>query len=990
MRRAAFLLSLLGIASASPAQAALFFRDQNLAAVPPVHQDLAVALQAVCAGPDASQRAMGYTSHVPPGTRLLAVRRHGKLVELLFDDTLLQAAAGCQLEHALEQLQKTAGNAPGVTDVRVLLRDAAGSEQDLGERLGRKPGSATPPPRSSAAPALTSTGALSGRRIAISPGHGFYWHSTLGWTTQRGAIDGLIEDLHTAEICNHYLIPMLRDLGADVVLTREPGELPFDGLVDNDQGAPRYVETGSWSLSASSGYGNSTYRFVGSSPVGTATATWTIPVQAAGLYPVFVWFRAGSNRSTAAQYTIFHTGGSTTVTADQTRDNLTWVHLGNFWFEPIAGARIVLSNQGSAAGVVIADAARLGGGLGSIVRGGSTSNRRRWQEAARYWAQFAGAPASVYDSVATGQDSDDDVTARPRFAEWRTADAFVSLHTNAGGGAGTETYVYSTAPTAGSTNLQARVHNQLIADLRAEWNAGWTDRGLRSANFGELRLLSTMPGILVELAFHDTAGSLDHRSLHHPRFRYLAARAIARGVLRHFDPLAPFPPEPPSALRVMQDGARGLRVAWDAVAGATGYVVEQSADGKGFVPVATTTATSWSTGPLPHDSLWSFRVRATNGSGRSMPTEVLTAGTDHLATAQVLLVQGFDRLDRFVNGPDNTGDYLRLYGAALRHDANRSRGFDAASNEAVRLGRVILPGYRAVVWSLGEESTADETFDATEQALVTGYLAAGGRLLVTGSEVGWDLDANGSAADRSFFRNVLGATYVADDAGVYTLQPGLPGTVSDGLPASGFDDGNGGTYDVDFPDVLAPTAGLGGAVCLRYGNGLAAGVQRIDANSGARVIVLGLPLETILDAGVRAQLLQQCIGFLLPDEPLRGPATSRLGQRLQLQLTLPGDAGRPYLCFVSDAIQPPIPLPRGGLLPLRPGFLLDASVDPGSTLFGNFVGTLSPSASAAPFVDVPYLPLLVGQTFFFAACSLDTQVVAERQVSNWVRCRLTW
>ena len=134
------------------------------------------------------------------------------------------------------------------------------------------------------------------------------------------------------------------------------------------------------------------------------------------------------------------------------------------------------------------------------------------------------------------------------------------------------------------------MHDRIVADLRAEYDAGWTDRGKLQANFGEVRLLSTMPGVLLELAFHDTAGSVDHRALHDPRFRRIAARAVARGVLRHFQPTAALPPEPPTALRVLQDGARGLAVAWLPSVGAGEDSIERSTDGKGFLEVARTTA----------------------------------------------------------------------------------------------------------------------------------------------------------------------------------------------------------------------------------------------------------------------------------------------------------------------------------------------------------------------------------------------------------------
>lgn len=978
------LLTAWTLSAAAAAQQPLFFRDANLVPSPAAHAGLAAALRHLCAGPDAVERAAGTRSHLPPGTRLVSCSRVGATARVTLTDDLLRAAPGCEREHAIEQLDKTVLSTPGIRRCEVYVQRADGALQELGSALGRQ---LLPQPQAPTSTLDASFGTLSGKRIALSPGHGYYWHSALGWTTQRGAIGGLTEDLHTAEIAHRYLAPLLQNMGAEVVYCREPGEQRTDGLVDNDQGAPAYAETGTWSTSLSSGYLGTTYRFAVSNAASeTATATWSIPVQSDGLYPVFAWFRASGNRTPAAVYRVQHSGGVDEVVVDQTIDNLTWAHLGNYWFTAQQGATVTLSDRSPSPGVVIADAVRLGGGLGSIVRGGSTSLQERWRECARYWAQFAGAPPSVYDPSTASQDSSDDVTARPRFAEWRTADAFLSLHTNAGGGAGTETYIYSGGATAGSASLSQTVHSQLIADLRSSWAPSWIDRGQKQANFGELRLLSTMPGVLVELAFHDTAGSPDHDALHDPEFRYLAARAYARGVLRHFAPLAPFPPEPPTALRVVQDGNRGLRVAWDAAPSATAYTVEQSLDGKGFVQVASVTTTSWSTGPLPHHSQRSFRVRAWNQTGRSFPTEVLTAGTDHLGEGQALLVQGFDRLGRAVKGPDNTRDYLARFGAALRRDARSSLGFDAASNEAVKLGRVGLNGYSAVVWSLGEESSRDETFDGLEQLLVSLYLNTGGGLLVTGAEVGWDLDWLGSSSDRTFFRQTLGATYVADDAQTYVLWPGVPGTVSEGFPIAVFDTGAGPTYDVDYPDVLAPSSAHG-QVCLRYGNGLGAGVQTVHPSSGARVLVFGLPLETILDDDGAALLLQQSLDFLLDDAPLRGPCEVVMGQAATFALSLPAEAGRPYLCALSEAIAPAITLPGGRLLPLANGGVLLASLTP-SPVFQSFQGTLDPNGAAAPTLDVPPVPPLAGLDLFLAGLTFDPALPTARRVTNWRRLRL--
>lgn len=987
------------------AQRALFIRAGGLVADDATHAGARAAVQRLLRGPDAGQRARGWTTHVPRATRLVDCRittdpNGTGRATLVFTSELLTATAR---EDALEQIQKTALSDPAIQHVELRLQNADGTESDLGTLLGHPPARQRPGRQRTArqrtaldqgpnvpqngqgstAAASVASGILNGRRIAISPGHGYYWHSTLGWTTQRPLIDGLLEDIHVAEICNRYLIPMLRNMGAEVILCRETGELTVDAVADNDGGAPGYTENGAWSLSGSSGYLGGTYRFAGTSPTETATATWTIPVTTSGVYPIYAWFRASGNRTPTALYRVTHAAGTDEVVIDQTVDNLTWVHLGNWWFDAGSDAMVTLSNQSFLSGVVIADAMRLGGGVGTIARGGSTSGRPRWQECARYWTQFAGAPSSVYNTA--GQDNADDVTTRPRFAEWRGADAFVSLHTNAGGGAGTSSFIYSGGATPGSSTLQSRIHTQIISDLRSEWSATWTDRGQQSANFGEVRLLSTMPGVLLELAFHDTAGSFDHRSLHDPDFRYLGARAIARGIMRYFAPTAPFVPEPPRALRVTQDGSRGLLVAWDQAASATGYIIEWSPDGKSFVEAGTSVSTSWSTGPLPYDTVRSFRVRATNGSGQSIPTEVLTAGTDHTGTAQALLVQGFDRVGRYVKAPENTRDYLRLIGGSIRSGAFTSLGFDAASNEAVALGRVPL-AYGAVVWSLGEESTADETFSAAEQSIVQSYLAQGGGLLVTGAEVGWDLDSQGSASDRAFYRNQIGATYIADDANTYGLQGGIAGTVSAGIPPSAFDNGTGGTYDVDYPDVIGPTPGTGGNVCLRYFNGQAAGIQRVDPVTGARVVHFGFPLDTMQNAAARDRLVQQSLAFLLePRELTSSGENAPLGQRLDLDLTIPGENGQLYLLLASEGNDVGIPLIGGNLLPLRPGFLIGASLNPASPVFGNFLGNLDPNGQASAFVDVPNLAFLTGLEVWFAAFTADPVSLVDREVTNWVR-----
>ncbi|MBL8753716.1 MAG: GerMN domain-containing protein, partial [Planctomycetes bacterium] len=155
---------LLGFARA---QDVLFFRQQNLAALGPVHSDVGSAIARLCAGPTPAEAAAGYTSHLPPGTQMLAWTQNGGCVRLVFDPTLLQLAAGCSREHAIEQIDKTALRAPGVDSVRSFVRLPDGSEVDLRTAFGE--GTPLPLPYAKAPPIAGLTlpyGSLSGKRIA--------------------------------------------------------------------------------------------------------------------------------------------------------------------------------------------------------------------------------------------------------------------------------------------------------------------------------------------------------------------------------------------------------------------------------------------------------------------------------------------------------------------------------------------------------------------------------------------------------------------------------------------------------------------------------------------------------------------------------------------------------------------------------------------------------------------------------------------------------
>ena len=100
------ILLLLLLCNYAAAQSALFWIDRNLVAT---HRggDAHHALQTLFAGPTPRQVARGWSTSIPPATRLLAVRTRGDELVIVLSEPFLQTLGQGQLEPALEQIIKT-------------------------------------------------------------------------------------------------------------------------------------------------------------------------------------------------------------------------------------------------------------------------------------------------------------------------------------------------------------------------------------------------------------------------------------------------------------------------------------------------------------------------------------------------------------------------------------------------------------------------------------------------------------------------------------------------------------------------------------------------------------------------------------------------------------------------------------------------------------------------------------------------------------------
>ncbi|EKD31732.1 MAG: hypothetical protein ACD_77C00266G0001, partial [uncultured bacterium] len=150
------------------------------------------------------------------------------------------------------------------------------------------------------APLKISAGLL-GRHIAMWQSHGYYYEQKLlRWEWQRARIFQTVEDLYTQSYVLPYLVPMLENAGANVLLPRERDVQPVEIIVDNDNSTSGYSEVSGekrWNHADSLGFadikavylsGDNPFR-MGSTRVvssidrgNSSYATWTPSVPVAG------------------------------------------------------------------------------------------------------------------------------------------------------------------------------------------------------------------------------------------------------------------------------------------------------------------------------------------------------------------------------------------------------------------------------------------------------------------------------------------------------------------------------------------------------------------------------------------------------------------------------------------------------------------------------------------------------------------------------------
>lgn len=127
--------------------------------------------------------------------------------------------------------------------------------------------------------------------------------------------------------------------------------------------------------------------------------------------------------------------------------------------------------------------------------------------------------------VWTGGDSDPSLSARVKKANSKNVDLFISVHYNAGGGHGVETYIVGRGGNA--EKLANKVQPNLVK-VRNQRN-----RGVKVANFYVIKYTKA-PAILVEAGFMDDPRGLEQSWMLDKDFQKGVGEAICKGVQQFY------------------------------------------------------------------------------------------------------------------------------------------------------------------------------------------------------------------------------------------------------------------------------------------------------------------------------------------------------------------------------------------------------------------------------------------------------------------------
>ncbi len=294
------------------------------------------------------------------------------------------------------------------------------------------------------------------------------------------------------------------------------------------------------------------------------------------------------------------------------------------------------------------------------------SGMPQWVEGARYWLMNQKADSALWD-LYEGNEYKDDMKCRAMWvnAQETPIDLCLAFHTDGNDSGNDSTVIgtlviYTAKDDDGNTTLRDGrdrertnrnfadwIQTQVTEDLR-HIAPEWTRRQLKEANYCETRV-PVVPSIILELLSHKNMA--DMRYGLNPAFRFVAARAVYKGILRYLNGTsAVVQPLPVKELAINTDGLLRWQPTVDTIeasAEPSYYMVYVQADDGEWDVQQVEKATQCQL-ELKRGVQYNYYVVAGNDGGLSLPSPMISAYLAEEESPQVLIVDGFNE----VYGPE--------------------------------------------------------------------------------------------------------------------------------------------------------------------------------------------------------------------------------------------------------------------------------------------------------------------------------------------------
>ena len=495
---------------------------------------------------------------------------------------------------------------------------------------------------------------LLGRNIALWNSHGLYYdknNDKIRW--QRPALFGTVEDMLSTQIVLNYLLPMLRNAGAEVYMPRERDW--------HSEGVELGTSTGSvTALRQAQG------------PQGQGSVTEKIfkgRVSAPDTYWVRVAYPTGC-KATKLQCEVKHGGVITKYQINTTIGGDTWLYLDPLYIKDSIEVRFYNEADKKQWDIT---RVHVGGGCSVL-----NDNLPAFVDAAVYYLRQFGAPDSIIYNQKPDKDNDyyDDLYSRAKWTNYLSGgsqvnpdypgvgiplDLSLAVHTDAG--VGTPDSIIGTLLVCTSDSLAPTGYNQLtnndfanyalkqiVEDLRSTFKIEWPSRGIWHRSYVETRI-PAVPSLIVELLSHQNFA--DMRYAHHPAFQFTVARAIYKASLRYLSEMYGtgyvVQPLPITTFSAMLKNDSVLLIWKPAVdkleesAYPTAYKVYTRKEDGSFDNGVLVKGTSCML-PIEKDVLYRYKITALNQGGESFPSEELSVCQLSDAKGEALIINGFDRV----------------------------------------------------------------------------------------------------------------------------------------------------------------------------------------------------------------------------------------------------------------------------------------------------------------------------------------------------------